>query len=146
VLDGQPRFATTPVMLAEHDWQAVARAAEDMAQVHGRARQTVVRDGGLFESYFKLGPVGKAMWECAAPRWHGIARADMFLTANGPHICELNSDTPSGQAEAVTLSHMFADSPGRDPNRELEARSAPTWPMPRSGIGKCMTGLTVGVL
>ena len=145
-LDGQPRFATTPVMLAEHDWQAVARAAEAMAQVHDELVRLVVRDGGLFESYFKLGPVGKAMWECAAPRWHGIARADMFLTANGPAFCELNSDTPSGQAEAVTLSHMFADSPGRDPNRELEARFCAYVAHAAHGIGKCMTGLTVGVL
>ena len=145
-LDGQPRFATTPTTLAEHDWHAVAGAAETMAQVHDELVRLVAQDSGLFASYFKLGPVGKAMWECSAPRWHGIARADVFLTASGPVLCELNSDTPSGQAEAVTLSHMFADSLGRDPNQELEARFCAYVAHAARGIGKELTGLAVGVL
>jgi hypothetical protein len=107
-----------------------------MAQVHDELVRLVVKDQGLFDAYFKLGPVGKAMWECAAPRWHGIARADMFLTAGGPAFCELNSDTPSGQAEAVTLSHMFADCPGRDPNQELEARFCAYVAHAARGLGK----------
>jgi glutathionylspermidine synthase len=144
--DGQPRFATTVTTLAERDWQAVARAAEVMAQVHDELVKLVVQDDGHFQSYFKLGPVGKAMWECAAPRWHGIARADMFLTADGPAFCELNADTPSGQAEAVTLSRMFAGRPGRDPNQALEARFCAYVAHAAHGIGKGMTGLTVGIL
>ena len=145
-LDGQPRFTTAPMTLAEHDWQAALGAAEAMAQVHDELVRLVVQDGGLFESYFKLGPVGKAMWECAAPRWHGIARADVFLTASGPVLCELNSDTPSGQAEAVTLSHVFAGSPGRDPNQELETRFCAYVAHAARGIGKGLAGLTVGIL
>jgi glutathionylspermidine synthase len=145
-LDGQPRFATAPTTLAEHDWQAAAGAAEAMAQVHDELVRRVAQDSGLFASYFKLGPVGKAMWECSAPRWHGIARADVFLTASGPVLCELNSDTPSGQAEAVTLSHMFADSPGRDPNQDLEARFCACVVHAAHGLGKEMSGLTVGIL
>jgi hypothetical protein len=145
-LDGQPRFATMPTTLAERDWHAVAGAAEAMAQVHDELVRLVAQDSGLFVSYFKLGSVGKAMWECAAPRWHGIARADVFQTASGPVFCELNSDTPSGQAEAVTLSHMFADSPGRDPNQDLEARFCAYVAHAAHGIGKDLTGLTVGIL
>jgi len=145
-LDGQPRFATSAMTLAERDWRAVARAAEAMAQIHDELVRLVVKDQGLFDAYFKLGPVGKAMWECAAPRWHGIARADMFLTAGGPAFCELNSDTPSGQAEAVTLSHMFADCPGRDPNQELEARFGAYVGHAARGLGKGLADLTVGIL
>ena len=32
-----------------------------------------------------------------------LARADVFLTDEGPRVCEINCDTPSGEAEAVTL-------------------------------------------
>jgi glutathionylspermidine synthase len=145
-LDGQPRFATQALTLTERTWQAVADAAEAMAQVHDELVRLVAQDGGLFESYFKLGPVGKAMWECAAPRWHGIARADVFLTASGPVLCELNSDTPSGQAEAVTLSHMFADSPGRDPNLGFGDRFCAYVAHAAHGLGKPMSGTTVGII
>jgi glutathionylspermidine synthase len=56
--------------------------------------------------------------------WHGLARADVFLTADGTRICELNSDTPSGQAEAVILGRMAAaERPElRDPNAGLLPR------------------------
>jgi len=145
-LDGQPRFATQALHLTEHDWQAVAQAAEAMAQVHDELVRLAVKDTGLFDSYFKLGPVGKAMWECAAPRWHGIARADVFLTADGPTFCELNSDTPSGQAEAVTLSSMFADGEGRDPNLAFEERFCAYVAHEAHTIGKAMAGLAVGIL
>ncbi|HEX7509402.1 MAG TPA: glutathionylspermidine synthase family protein [Polyangia bacterium] len=145
-LDGQPRFATEALTLTEPTWQAVARAAEAMAQVHDELVRLAMQNTGLFDSYFNLRPVGKAMWECAAPRWHGIARADVFMTANGPVLCELNSDTPSGQAEAVTLSHMFVDGPGRDPNLELEARFCAYVAHSAHGLGKALHGLTVGIL
>jgi glutathionylspermidine synthase len=145
-LDGQPRFATQALALAEQDWQAVVQAAEAMAQIHDEVVRLVSQDGGLFDAYFKLGPVGKAMWECAAPRWHGIARADIFLTATGPTFCELNSDTPSGQAEAVTLSQVFADGEGYDPNQELEERFCATVAHAAGAMGKGMAGLRVGIL
>ena len=150
-LDGRPRFATTALTLVEQDWQAVAQAAETLAQAHDELVGLVAQDGELFDSYFKLGPVGKAMWECVAPRWHGIARADVFLTASGPVLCELNSDTPSGQAEAVTLSQLFTDSEGCDPNQELEARFCALVAHAAQGIGKsqigsAIAGLTVGIL
>jgi len=145
-LDGQPRFATQALPLAEHHWRAVAQAAEAMAQVHDEAVRLAVKDAGLFDTYFKLGPVGKAMWECSAPRWHGIARADIFMTAAGPAFCELNSDTPSGQAEAVTLSHLFAEGDGYDPNQELEARFCAYVAHQARILGKQLAGLTVGIL
>ena len=65
------------------------------------------------------------MWRMSAPAWHGIARADVFLTAGGPRVCELNSDTPSGEPEAVTLNRVV-DGAGAaafdDPNCRLARR------------------------
>ena len=47
-----------------------------------------------------------------------LARADVFLTREGPRICELNCDTPTGFAEAIVLGELVRDRfPGhRDPN------------------------------
>src|SRR5439155_20342959 len=50
----------------------------------------------------------RRMWLAAAPHWHLLARADVFFTESGPVVCELNSDTPSGQAEAVLLNAYAA--------------------------------------
>ena len=65
------------------------------------------------------------MWRMSAPHWHGIARADVFLTAAGPQVCELNSDTPSGEPEAVALNRVV-DGAGAagfdDPNCRLGDR------------------------
>ena len=54
----------------------------------------------------------------------GIARADVFLTEQGPVLCELNCDTPSGEAEAVLLNRTVAPAfPDLcDPNCELGNR------------------------
>ena len=145
-LDGQPRFATTATALTERDWRAVVEVAESMAEVHNELVRLVAQDRDLCDRYFKLGPVGLALWDCSAPRWHGIARADVFLTAGGPVLCELNSDTPSGQAEAVTLSQMFAPDSGRDPNQELEARFCAYVAHAARGLGKPLGDVTVGIL
>jgi glutathionylspermidine synthase len=145
-LGGKPRFATRPLALDEKDWRAVAQGAEAMAAVHDELVRLVMRDAQLFDAYFTLGPAARALWECAAPRWHAIARADMFLTASGPVLCELNSDTPSGQAEAVTLSRIFAGEPGRDANALLEARFCACVGFALHGLGKTLDGARVGLL
>jgi len=68
--------------------------------------------------------VQQALWCASAPHWHGIARADVFFTDAGPMICELNCDTPTGEAEAVLLNGMVAHMHAQlhDPNRELGER------------------------
>jgi glutathionylspermidine synthase len=145
-LGGKPRFATTAITLPENGWNAVAETAEAMAAVHNELVERVLGDGKLFDAYFTLGAAGRALWECAAPDWHGIARADVFFTADGPVLCELNSDTPSGQAEAVTLSHLFSDQPGRDANTELEARFCAYLAFQARRLGKELADVTVGIL
>jgi glutathionylspermidine synthase len=62
------------------------------------------------------------MWESSKPRWHGIARADVFATSGLPAICEINSDTPSGEAEATILNLATLRSGLVDPNAALEIR------------------------
>ena len=145
-LCGKPRFSTGAITLASADWAAIAETAEAMAEVHNELVGLVLRDSKLFQAYFKLGAAGRAVWECAAPHWHGIARADVFLTGAGPVLCELNSDTPSGQAEAITLSRLFAAEPGRDPNAELEARFCAYLAFQAHRLGKDLADTTVGIL
>ena len=83
------------------------------------------RDPALVARFFDLPPSYELMWRMSAPHWHGIARADVFLTAAGPQVCELNSDTPSGEPEAVALNRVV-DGAGRlgfdDPNCRLGDR------------------------
>jgi len=62
------------------------------------------------------------MWDAARPLWHGIARADVFVTAEGHAITELNCDTPTGEAEAVVLGRLAREEHPDllDPNAGLE--------------------------
>ena len=46
------------------------------------------------------------MWTASAPAWHGLARADVFLTTDGVAVAEINCDTPTGEAEAVVLGAL----------------------------------------
>ena len=66
------------------------------------------------------------MWLASAPVWHGIARADVFVTDEGLAFAELNCDTPTGEAEAVVLNALTVsehEAEGAiDLNRPLEAR------------------------
>ena len=76
-------------------------------------------DPSLVSDFLGLTPVQQALWCASAPHWHGIARADVFFTDTGPMICELNCDTPTGEAEAVLLNSAVAEMHPqlRDPNR-----------------------------
>jgi glutathionylspermidine synthase len=128
-VDGHPRFATTPLRLSAADADAIAGAAEAMAGAFDEVAQAVLRDPRLLDDFFALTPVQKLLWQSSAPLWHGFARADVFLVDEGvagtrAMVCELNADTPSGQAEAVLLGPAVGVSPARDPNRHLEAHTA----------------------
>jgi glutathionylspermidine synthase len=100
-------------------------AAEAVAALHEEVAQACLADPELLRRYFSLTPFQDLMWRSSAPAWHGLARADVFLTENGPVVCELNCDTPSGEAEAVLLNAAAAQLGLRglvDPNVELESR------------------------
>ncbi|HSS39959.1 MAG TPA: glutathionylspermidine synthase family protein [Polyangia bacterium] len=121
-VDGEPRFRMTPIAIDRRTQQDLYAAAECVAAVHAEAASWCAADPALVAQFFDLPPSYEFMWRTSAPRWHGIARADVFLTAAGPQVCELNSDTPSGEPEAVTLNRMV-DGAGaaafEDPNCRL---------------------------
>ena len=124
-VDGAPRFQMTPLALDRATQRELYAAAEGVARVHAEAAALCARDPALVARFFDLPPAHALMWRTSAPHWHGIARADVFQTAAGPQVCELNSDTPSGEPEAVALNRSV-DGPGAtafdDPNCGLEAR------------------------
>jgi glutathionylspermidine synthase len=124
-IDGQPRFEAEPVVLAPAEAEALAAASEDVVALVNELCRRVAAEPALLDA-LGLTPWQRLMWHSSAPHWHGIARADAFFTA-GPgevQICELNCDTPSGEAEAVILNDLVgAARPGlRDPNRGLGSR------------------------
>lgn len=126
-VDGAPRFGMTPLQLGAATAASLARAAEDVAAVAHEAVLLVMDEPALLDEFFGLTPAQQAMFAASAPAWHGIARADVFLVDDGaggqtPVVCELNADTPSGQAEAVLLGDALGVPEERDPNRGLEAR------------------------
>jgi glutathionylspermidine synthase len=124
-LDGKPRFREAPVVLSPTQASALHKAAEDVAAVYNEMCLLVGDDPRLLDDFFLLTPFQKAMWTASEPRWHGIARADVFMTADGLAFAELNCDTPTGEAEAIVLGELAATGSGKnmtDPNRELEAR------------------------
>lgn len=122
--DGAPRLAETPCVLDVRRWHELCRAAEAVAAVHDELAHLVAADPDLLDAFFAPTPAQRAMWLTSAPHWHGIARADVFATATGPMVCELNSDTPSGEAEAVEMSTLAAAARPDciDPNAHLGQR------------------------
>ncbi len=124
-IDGAPRFRMMPVWLDRATQGGLYAAAAGVAALHAEAARLCASDPTLLARFYDLPPSYELMWRMSAPAWHGIARADVFLTAGGPRVCELNSDTPSGEPEAVSLNRVV-DGAGAagfdDPNCRLADR------------------------
>jgi len=122
--EGEPRFQQVPVVLRSAEQAALYRAAEEMAAAWNELCLLCAADPDLVSAFLGLTPLQQALWRASAPHWHGIARADVFLTEDGPTVCELNCDTPTGEAEAVLLNGAVAQMHARlqDPNRLLGER------------------------
>lgn len=120
-LYGAPRFRQEPVVLEEREARAMARASEAIAEVYNEVCLLVMDRPALLDDFFGLSSFQKAMWLASAPLWHGVARADVFKVDGGFQIAELNSDTPTGEAEALTLGVLGReDHPGLvDPSEGL---------------------------
>ena len=121
-LEGRPRFHPEPVLLTAREQGALYRAAEEMAKAWNELCALCAADPGLVTGFLGLTEVQQALWWSSAPHWHGIARADVFFTKDGPLVCELNCDTPSGEAEAVLLNRAAAIPGLSDPNAALPGR------------------------
>ena len=134
--DGRERFRMRGAVLSARQARALAEAAECVAYVHQELIEILLEEPALLHEFYHLTPCQQAMWEAAGGLWHGMARADLFVCTNGQIVCcELNSDTPSGQPEAVILNQLLHAShtatantahdknePVADPNAEMEER------------------------
>ncbi len=121
-IDGRPRFTLQGVVLTVAQAEALRRAAERVGAVYQELIEILWDTPTLLDDYFHLTPYQKLMWFAAQGRWHGIARADLFRCGNGQiQCCEVNSDTPSGEAEAVLLNRLLLPYHPRvrDPNRHF---------------------------
>lgn len=123
-VDGQPRFCERPVVITQGEQASLYRAAEQVAAAVDEACRMCDGDATLVEGFLGLTPFQSLMWQASRPLWHGMARADVFVTEAGPVVCELNSDTPTGQPEAVVLNQLTAGAHPDlvDPNEGLHAR------------------------
>jgi glutathionylspermidine synthase len=120
--DGLPRFRLQGVVLSPARARALRLAAERIGAVYQELIELVWDQPAWLDSFFHLTPYQKLMWFSAQGRWHGMARADLFVcTDDRIQCCEVNSDTPSGEAEAVLLNRLLRPyhCTVRDPNRRL---------------------------
>lgn len=122
-LEGRERFRLEPVMLSAATYDRFAAAGEAIGRAYDELAAIVLDNPALLDDYFHLTPYQKLMWLASRGRWHGIARLDLFLLGDGSvRICEMNSDTPSGEAETVifnAMRHRFHGA-ARDPNAGFE--------------------------
>lgn len=122
-VEGEERFRLEPVVLTSRQYDNFRRAIEAIGRVWNEMLGMLTADEELLDRSFYLTPWQKMMWIASGGHWHGIARADSFLLADGSiRICELNADTPSGEPEAVVLNelrHRFHPEL-RNPNARFE--------------------------
>ncbi len=124
-LYGDPRFSMTGVVLSQDFAARLAEVGEAVAYLHEEMVEILAAEPELLKSFFHLTPYQQLMWETSGGLWHGMARADVFECEDGRlQCCELNSDTPSGQPEAVILNQLLqANHPGLiDPNAGFSDR------------------------
>ncbi|MGH9799850.1 MAG: glutathionylspermidine synthase family protein, partial [Blastocatellia bacterium] len=107
-LRGKERFSLQPVVLSQAQAEQLSLAAERVGALFNEVSEIVLEHPELLDEFFVLTPFQKAMWLAAGGRWHGIARVDLFICTDGRiRACEMNSDTPSGEAEAVLLNQLL---------------------------------------
>ncbi|HEU4533759.1 MAG TPA: glutathionylspermidine synthase family protein [Polyangiaceae bacterium] len=124
-LEGRPRFRAAPVVVDAAGRDELYRAAEAVTAAYDEACRLCAREPALLDGFLALTPYQKLLWEASRPLWHGVARADVFRTAEGLRVCELNCDTPTGEAEATVLGRLAlegAPAGALDPNEGLGER------------------------
>lgn len=107
-LGGKERFRLPPVLLSQSQAEQLRTAAERVGLIYHELSEIVLSHPELLDQFFNLTPWQKAMWLASGGRWHGISRVDLFICHDGRiRACEMNSDTPSGEAEAVLLNQLL---------------------------------------
>src|SRR5215213_9439683 len=124
--DGRERFGLSGVVLTREQARELMEAAERVTYLHQELVEILLENPALVADFYQLTPWQQLMWEAAGGLWHAMARADLFVCEDGSiRCCELNSDTPSGQPEAVILNEMLRGLHGAsllDPNARLGGR------------------------
>jgi glutathionylspermidine synthase len=123
--DGRERFGLRGHVLKHKQARELLEAAERVTYLHQELVEILLDNPQLLRDFYQLTPCQQMMWEAAGGLWHGMARADLFRCEDGRiRCCELNSDTPSGQPEAVIINEMLRASHGEviDPNHGLRER------------------------
>lgn len=123
--DGQARFRLRGVVLSPARARALRLAVDRIGAIYQELIDLVWDHPEWLDAYFHLTPYQKLMWYSSQGRWHGIARADLFVCADDRiQCCEVNSDTPSGEPEAVILNRLLRPyhRAVHDPNRSFPAR------------------------
>ena len=107
-LNGAERFRLSPVVLDSVMFDRLHAAATAIGLMHDELATIVWNQPELLDNYFHLTPFQRGMWLASGGRWHGIARIDCFILEDGSiNFCEMNSDTPSGEAETVILNQVL---------------------------------------
>lgn len=123
--DGSERFGLSGVVLTAREARALMEAAERVTYLHQELVEILLESPELLAEFYHLTPSQQTMWQTSGGLWHGMARADLFFCEDGRiSCCELNSDTPSGQPEAVILNEMLRGTHAEafDPNARLRER------------------------
>jgi glutathionylspermidine synthase len=124
-IEGKERFRLEPVVLEPALYERLCTAAEEIAALHQELATIDWERPVLLDEFFSLTPFQKLMWLSSGGQWHGIARVDLFVLRDGSiRACEMNSDTPSGEAEAVILNRLRhpLHPDLHDPNGDFESR------------------------
>ncbi|MCS6988668.1 MAG: glutathionylspermidine synthase family protein [Chloroherpetonaceae bacterium] len=120
-LNGDERFRLEPIVLTQDAYARLCDAAEAIGKAYHELAKIVWNAPTLLDDFFHLTPFQKLMWFSSGGMWHVIARLDAFLTSDGRiQICEMNSDTPSGEAEAVLLNELLQQENLTNPNADFE--------------------------
>lgn len=107
-LNGVERFQLMPVVLDNSMFGQLYTAAQAIGVMHDELATIVWNEPELLDTYFHLTPFQRGMWLASGGRWHGIARIDCFVLEDGSiNFCEMNSDTPSGEAETVIINQLL---------------------------------------
>jgi len=142
-IEGNERFRLDPIVLEPQLHAGLVDAADRIGALIDDVARIVWDRPDLLDSFFAMSPYQKAMWIASGGRWHGIARLDLFVLKDGSiQCCEVNSDTPSGEAEAVLVNRILHDHHGGtiDPNIGFEEKfvsmSLSTWErLRRTAVG-----------
>jgi glutathionylspermidine synthase len=107
-LEGEERFSLDPVLLSPETYKRLCNAAEAVGKIYEELCKLVWQRREWLDEFFHLTPYQKLMWLSSGGNWHVIARLDLFLLSDGTvKMCEMNSDTPSGEAETVVLNDLL---------------------------------------